>query len=98
MAGECECWQTLQPCTCGKGLRIDPTQYAGIPDAEVRRYAASLEVPAKRSRGRPAIGAPLTVRLPDDVRHAITAEAERQDIAEAEVVRRIVIAWATARH
>jgi len=48
----------------------------------------------KRGRGRPAIGAPLTVRLPDDVRHAITAEAERQDIAEAEVVRRIVVAWA----
>lgn len=43
--------------------------------------------------GRPEIGKPINIRLPDDLLADVDAYAARLDMSRAEVIRRAVKAW-----
>lgn len=43
--------------------------------------------------GRPKIGKPINIRLPDDVLADVDTYAARLDISRAEVIRRAVKQW-----
>ena len=49
----------------------------------------------RRRRGRPAIGEPLTVRLPEQARDRLDAEARARSVPVAEIARNIIVDWAT---
>lgn len=44
----------------------------------------------QRGRGRPKIGAPLTVRISDDTRRRLNARADDEQAPVAEIARRIL--------
>lgn len=59
-------------------------------DAAVEKYLGEIE--EERGPGRPAVGAVLNVRFPDDVRARLDERAAGEGVAVAEMVRRLVTA------
>lgn len=62
---------------------------AGMSDADIARLVDRALGPPGRGRGRPAIGRPLTVRLPDELRARVAAAALPGE-ALAETARRLL--------
>jgi Ribbon-helix-helix protein, copG family len=58
---------------------------AGLITRDWRRISR-----AARSAGRPGIGKPITVRLPDDLVATIDAKADRLGMPRAEVIRMLL--------